>query len=84
MSKFFGKNVNALQTLNAHTKDVTCLEFWGNALLVTGSRYIDFFVCLIGDVSNSESLSLIAVIRQSRYGSGLLGQDSPKTKSFHR
>ncbi|KAL5286262.1 WDSUB1 family protein [Megaselia abdita] len=37
MSKFFGKNVNALQTLNAHIKDVTCLEFWGNALLVTGS-----------------------------------------------
>ncbi|XP_055918996.1 uncharacterized WD repeat-containing protein alr3466-like [Eupeodes corollae] len=37
MSKLIAKNVSVLQELKVHTKDVTCLEFWGNVLLVTGS-----------------------------------------------
>lgn len=28
-----------LQTLDKHTSDVTCIDFFGSSLLVTGSRY---------------------------------------------
>lgn len=41
MSKLIAKNVSVLQELKVHTKDVTCLEFWGNVLLVTGSRFVN-------------------------------------------
>lgn len=37
-SKLLAKNVKVLQTIRAHTSDVTCVEFWSNQLF-TGSRY---------------------------------------------
>lgn len=38
MSRLIAKNVKVLQEIKAHTRDVTCVEFWGNNLLVSGSR----------------------------------------------
>lgn len=38
MSKQIAKFVKVLQEIKAHTRDVTCVEFWGNNLLVSGSR----------------------------------------------
>lgn len=38
MSRLIAKHVKVLQEISAHSRDVTCVEFWGNSLLVTGSR----------------------------------------------
>ncbi|XP_055313045.1 WD repeat, SAM and U-box domain-containing protein 1-like isoform X2 [Sitodiplosis mosellana] len=37
MSRLIAKHVKVLQEIKAHTRDVTCVEFWGNNLLVSGS-----------------------------------------------
>lgn len=38
MANLINGYVNVLQEIKAHTKDVTCVEFYGNSLLFTGSR----------------------------------------------
>lgn len=45
MSNLRTKNARILQTLKVHTSDVTSMEFWGNTLLATGSRYESSQVC---------------------------------------
>lgn len=37
MAHLLGDELNILQKINVHTNDVTCLEFYGNSVLCTGS-----------------------------------------------
>lgn len=45
-SKQMAANVKVLQTIKAHSSDVTCLEFWSNQLF-TGSGLVSQFNAII-------------------------------------
>lgn len=57
-SKQVAANVKVLQTVKAHTSDVTCLEFWSNQLF-TGSGLVsqcDAIVIVIWATCNGYQL----------------------------
>lgn len=44
MATQIAKHVKVLQQIKAHTRDVTCVEFYGNNLLISGSWYVQSIV----------------------------------------
>ncbi|XP_055379742.1 uncharacterized WD repeat-containing protein alr3466-like [Condylostylus longicornis] len=59
MANLNEKNVRILQILEGHKSDVTCIEFWGNVLLFTGSsdKTIRLWKWIVGSGFVEESIS---------------------------
>lgn len=74
MSKLVAKHVKVLQEIKAHSRDVTCVEFWGNNLLVSGSRYSDEIIWF-GLSWDIYFLNFDIVTKRYGYSNGMLVLD---------